>query len=189
MKSNLAKKQITMLTLVLALAVAVYLNWRFAKAGDNTLSLTEALNGEVAASAEDNDERYYGEAEFVSTTTGDTAKFFAQARLEREQSRAAALDTLEKALSKSDLTDAEKAEILQQLQALSESIAVESNIEQLIKAKGFDDCVAYVNGETVKVVVKTKGAELSTSDVSQIKEIVVSESGVPAQSIVIIGIE
>jgi stage III sporulation protein AH len=184
MKSNLAKKQLTMVTLVLALALAVYLNWRFAKAGENALIVTETLAG-----AEGEQEKYYGDALFVSSTEGDPGRYFAEARLNRETSRAEALDTLEKSLQNTDLTDAEKESILAQLSEAAANIATESNIESLIKAKGFSDCVAFISGDRVKVVVQSGGGELTAGEVSQIKEIVLGECGVPAQNITIVEIK
>lgn len=183
MKTNLAKKQLTMLTLVLALALAVYLNWNFASnenkvGGDDTVETSS-----------NSDDKHYGDALFVSSTESDPAQYFAEARLNRETSRAEALDTLQKALQQTDLTEAEKNNVMQQLASISASIAIESDIESLVKAKGFKDCVAYINGDKINVVVQANGTELTVSEVSQIKEIVLGQFTIPVQNITIMEIK
>lgn len=185
MKSNLAKKQLTMVTLVLALTLAVYLNWRFAKTGNNALIATETLAGTQGNEGD----KYYGESLFVSADESDPDKYFAEARLNRETARAEALDTLQKSLQNTDLTEAEKAEITRQLTEISANIAIESNIESLVKAKGFSDCVAFISGDKIKVVVKSNSDGLSVSEVSQIKEIVLGESNIQTQNITIVEIK
>ncbi|MEA4911617.1 MAG: SpoIIIAH-like family protein [Oscillospiraceae bacterium] len=133
MKSNFAKKQITMLTLVLALAVAVYLNWRFANGG-NVLPLTESLTDNSAAQQVNADaegtaqesseissgavlpqdaqqttgETYYGDALFVSKDESSAESYFSEARMTRTSTRDEALDALQKSLQKTDLTEAER---------------------------------------------------------------------------------
>jgi len=42
---------------------------------------------------------------------------------------------------------------------VSKLIESEGTIESLIKAQGFQDCIAYLDGENAKVVVKTEGLE------------------------------
>ena len=66
-------------------------------------------------------------------------------------------------------------------------IAKESNMESLIKAKGFSDAVVVVGESDVTVVVQSDG--LSGADVSKIKEIVMSEASVGAENIVIIEVK
>ncbi len=210
MKSNFAKKQITMLTLVLALAVAVYLNWRFAD-GENVLSATQALSetqaappaqtaqpvsgsgGETDASEGGEEqaagETYYGDALFVSTDESSSKGYFAEARTTRTTTRDEALDALQKSLQKTDLTDAEKSSLTLQLTAIAKNITKEGTIESLVKAKGFSDCVAFINGENVKIVVKAPSAGLTVSEVAQIKEIVLSESGADFKNVSIVEIK
>ena len=63
----------------------------------------------------------------------------------------------------------------------SKLIESEVTIESLIKAQGFEDCVAYLDGESAKIVVKTEG--LDKSQAAAIKEIILGEADVPAENI------
>ncbi len=191
-KSAFARKQITMLSLVLALALAVYLNWRFADTTDK-LRLTEVLSneggivqtetevtedifveGDLTSESEETAE-YYGEALFVSAPSETADEYFAEARTTRTKTRDEALDTLQKSLQKTELTDAEKKALTAQLTEIATNITKEGTVESLVKAKGFTDCVAFINNGKVKVVVKSKAGTLTAAEVSQIKEIVITE--------------
>ncbi|NLC79427.1 MAG: SpoIIIAH-like family protein [Ruminococcaceae bacterium] len=200
-----AKKQITMLTLVLALALAVYLNWRLAGNGDD-LKLTEVISNENAVSQTeivsddvfteaDGDEsaeetaEYYGEALFVSAPSETSDEYFSEARMTRTKTRDEALDALQKSLQKTELTDAEKKSLTAQLTEIATNITKEGTIESLVKAKGFTDCVAFINNGKVKVVVKTAAGTLTTAEVSQVKEIVISECGTSPSDISIVEIK
>ncbi|MEG0913351.1 MAG: SpoIIIAH-like family protein [Oscillospiraceae bacterium] len=189
---TLIRKQITMVALVFALALAVYLNWRFAQTSDGSLPVTEVLAsqaGEDSVKPEDA-EKYYGEALFVSTDENSyTEDYFTEARLTRSKTRDESLDTLQKSLKKTELTEAEKAQLTSQLTKTASAIAVEGTIESQVKAKGFSDCVAFINGEKLKIVVKSGSAGLSASEVSQIKEIVIDECKINVENINILEIK
>jgi stage III sporulation protein AH len=195
MKSNLAKKQLTMVTLVLALALAVYINWRFANNDNNALQLTDVVADDqqqpVSANEETGDDggKYYVEALFVSADEDNSGTYFTEARLNRTQSRDQALDTLQKSLQQTDLTQSEKDALTASLAAVANNITIEGNIESLVKAKGFEDCVAFINDAKVKIVVKANEGGLSVSEVSQIKEIVLGEYTVDVQNVTIVEIK
>ena len=63
-------------------------------------------------------------------------------------------------------------------------IEQEANIESLVMAKGFENCLAVINGDTISVIVETDG--LLANQVAQIKEIVFSETGISPVGIKII---
>jgi stage III sporulation protein AH len=59
----------------------------------------------------------------------------------------------------------------------------ESNIETLVKAKGFEECVAVINGEKASVIVKSEG--LQPNHLSQILEIVYLQAGILPENVTI----
>ena len=77
-----------------------------------------------------------------------------------------------------------KNKALEDMTAIASSMEAETNIETLIKAKGFENCIAVISGEDINIVVETTG--LLTYEVAQIKEIVMNELGIPAENIKII---
>ena len=65
----------------------------------------------------------------------------------------------------------------------------EAQIENLVIAKGYTDCVAFISEGGVSVVVSAVEGGLQDADAARITEIVMDETGVPASQIKIIGAE
>lgn len=199
MRSKKLNQKMTLLTLVVALGVAVYLNWEYAKSTDLALDAAEAnapvtTTGVVTdALAVDGDvetgDKNYGEAQLVSVGEPTGKEFFEQARLDRTKTRDEALDTLQKSLKSAKLSDDEKDALTAQLTAAIDSITAESDIETLVKAKGFVDCVAFINGDAVDVTVMTTSDGLTKEEVAQIRDIVLSKCQVTAQNITIVEVK
>ena len=198
MRSKKLNQKMTLLTLVVALGVAVYLNWEYAKSTDLALDAAEAnasvttgvvtdalaVDGEVAAG-----DKNYGEAQLVSVGEPTGEEFFEQARLDRTKTRDEALDTLQKSLKSAKLSDEEKEALTAQLTAAIDHITAESDIESLVKAKGFVDCVAFIDGDAVDVTVMTTSDGLTKEEVAQIRDIVLSKCQVTAQDITIVEVK
>ena len=199
MRSKKLNQKMTLLTLVVALGVAVYLNWEYAKSTDLALDAAEAnapvtTTGVVTdALAVDGDvetgDKNYGEAQLVSVGEPTGKEFFEQARLDRTKTRDEALDTLQKSLKSAKLSDEEKDALTAQLTAAIDSITAESDIETLVKAKGFVDCVAFINGDAVDVTVMTTSDGLTKEEVAQIRDIVLGKCQVTAQNITIVEVK
>lgn len=181
----IGKKQIIMTCLTLMLAIAVYINYASAP------KITK--DGEIIETAEMGDTVHYGDTEFVDnindsaepvnaeTDTENGADYFAQARLDKMNNRDEAVQTLQTIIGGGDLTEDEL--VINALDAVEVSRLIESEgtIESLVKAQGFEDCVAYLDGETAKVVIKTNG--LDKAQAASVKEIIMGETEVPAENI------
>lgn len=159
--------------IALLLCVAVYLNWSYVGAPDELL----------VAEQTDPDSAETG-AEASGTAEGED--YFASSRLSREQARDEAVSTL-KELSESEQADqTAKDEAAAQISALAEDSVAEANIESMIRAKGYEDAVVMIGDESVNVVVAPPEGGLQATDVTVIKDIVVSETGVTAGQIKIV---
>ena len=168
----IGKKQIIMTCLTLMLAVAVYIN--YAASPDIMKKEKEVVNNGQT------DTINYGETEFVNAdiASGD---YFAQARLDKMNDRDAAVQTLQSIIGGGDITEDEMVVNALDAVQVSKLIESEGTIESLIKAQGFRDCVAYLDGENAKIVVKTEG--LDKAQAASIKEIILGETEVPAENI------
>ncbi len=106
----------------------------------------------------------------------NTANYFAQTALSRQQARDEALEVLQAVATNTsampEAVDAALADIAQ----IAKDIDSESKIETLIRAKGFEECIAVINDNSATVIVKTDG--LLASEVAQINEIVYEQSGI-----------
>ena len=192
MNMIVGKKQIVLASLVVALGVAVYLNYQFA--GED-LDLVTANTTAEEISVEDEKQENYGDAQFVdskdveeqsgedsvstSAEVGDS-EYFSQARLTRTKTRDEAAETLQVMLSDVNLAQEQKDELTAQAQ----SIETEGKIENLIKAKGFEECMVYCSSDKVDVIVKSP--ELQENDVVQIRDIILEQTQVPVENISIV---
>lgn len=173
----IGKKQIIMTCLTLMLAIAVYINY--------TTSPKLAKDGETVRVAEMGDTVNYGDTEFVNAQAGSdvpaAADYFAQARLDKMNGRDEAVQTLQTIIGGGDLTEDEMVVNALDAVEVSKLIESEGTIESLVKAQGFEDCVAYLDGESAKVVVKTEG--LDKAQAAAIKDIILGETEVSAENI------
>lgn len=165
----IGKKQIILAGLTLILGVAIYINYAFSS-GDGKLQATSKIENQAAN---------YGEAQLVSTDSADD--YFAQARIDRMESRDKAVETLKTIMNGGDTTEEEQAVASQDAATLSGLIQTESKVEDLIKASGFEDCVVYLDGDNANIVVKSDG--LADSDAAKIKDILLSEVDVANENI------
>ena len=199
MNSAKSKRQLTILTLILALGVAVYLNWEYAKT-DSPFALptqTQAEDDALLANAQAEDtpvmealpDKNYGEAQLVSVSEDSSDQYFETARLTRTKTRDEALDKLQQSLKATGLTEEEKAQLKDTLSSTISNISLESDIENLVKAKGFADCVVFVDGEKVDLAVKTGAEGLSKNEVAQLRDIILGKVQTSAQNISIVEVK
>lgn len=109
--------------------------------------------------------------------------YFASARLTRQQARDNALSLLQEAADQENADQAVANEASQGIQVLASYTLKEAQIENLVTAKGYTDCVAFMGDESVSVVVSTDSGELTAEDVAKIKDITMTETGFPASGI------
>ena len=170
----IGKKQIIMSCLTLMLAVAVYINY--------ATSPNVKYDDKTVSSNSESDTVKYGETEFVSAgAETDSADYFAQARLDRMNDRDTAVQTLQTMIGGGDVSEDEMVVNAIDAVQVSKLIESEGTIESLIKSQGFRDCVAYLDGQSAKVVVKTEG--LDKAQAASIKEIILGETDIDAENI------
>ena len=174
----LNKRHILLAVLVVALGAAVYLNWRFAAAGEN-----------LVATGQNNETKYFGDAQYVDATGTedvevDAEQYFSEVRLTREQTRDEAIETISKLFEDTSLDDEQRAQLTVTATEIAQQIETEGRIESLIKAKGFEDCIVYLSDESANVVVRSEG--LLSNEVAQIKDIILQESDVAVENIQIV---
>ena len=199
MKSAKSKRQLTILTLMLALGVAVYLNWEYAKTDSSFVlpTQTQAEEDALLANAQAEDapvmealpDKNYGEAQLVSVSENSSDQYFETARLTRTKTRDEALDKLQQSLKATGLTEEEKAQLKDTLSSTISNISLESDIENLVKAKGFADCVVFIDGENVDLAVKTGPEGLSKNEVAQLRDIILGKVQTSAQNISIVEVK
>jgi|LSQX01.3.fsa_nt_gb stage III sporulation protein AH len=176
------KRQLVVATLVLALSAAVFINWYYTRPGaepaDKNFGVTD-IAGTTKDSKDTNDN--LGDAEYVNSSKDE---YFADVELRRSQAHDEALGSLEDIIkdTKSDSEAIKKAS--EQLNFLSNSIKLESDIEALILAKTGLESVVLINKDKCEVVVEN--GSLESNGILQIKEIATKQTGLAVENITII---
>ncbi|MEA4921336.1 MAG: SpoIIIAH-like family protein [Clostridiaceae bacterium] len=177
----LKKKGAVYSVVALMLCVAVYLNWSYNRDDEGYSSVADFEKGKML-----------GEATLVDgeTDTGDTQQvsgdYFSEARLSRQKARDEAVSILNTTIENKSAGDEAAQQANAAIQVMAQSAMQESRIENLVIAKGYADCVVFVNDSGINVIVSKVEGGLQDSDVAKITEIVMDESGVEAASIKII---
>ena len=204
------KRQLILASLVLALGAAVYLNWQFAgtkvqSAGDvgeesasSALGAAQLVNNAYVETVSDtlmNDDGVLPETEPANgTAEGDGANETAaavsasaklsDARMARQTARDEAVELLDDILKDENAEVSVKQAAVDEAAAIAQNILKETNIETLVEAKGFKECVAYINGESCTVMVN--GDMEDEQNALIVRDIAVSESGLDAENVKIV---
>ena len=194
------KRQLILASLVLALGTAVYLNWQFAGTGvavdgesssetSSALGAAQLVNNNYVETVSDGVESASGEvsgqeAEPTQGEVSEAAEKLSDARMTRQTARDEAVELLEDILHDAESDSAVKEAAVSEASAIAQNILKETNIESLVAAKGFSECVAYINGDTCTIVVN--GDMEDAQNALIVRDIAATETGFSADQIKII---
>ncbi len=186
---SFGKKELVLSALVIAVGTAVYLNWQFdpgrgnSKAKeDDDLGVAHYVNAEIAtpdtARSEVSSRRENtSSADSVSSSMPtDEENYFAKVRLERKQIQDDLIELAKEVIESTDTNAKGRKEAVEHLNKMTDIIQQQANVENLIIAKGFDDCVAFIQNDECSVVVT--GQELKSDLLIAIKDIVMGQTGI-----------
>lgn len=168
------KKRAVVVSVLLLVCAAVYLNWRYTGGVADT---SKVLGQSTLVSGTQ-------EGEDAQQTGSGTAEndYFATARLSRKQARDSAISMLKEAEVDENAEQTVLNEASETLQVLAAYTVAESQIESLVTAKGYADCVAFMGEDSISVVVSAPEG-LQAADVARIKDIVIQETDYTAPQI------
>lgn len=174
------KRNAIIATVLLLVCAGVYLNWSYTHEDAAVTELTETLDAEQVMGDRliltDPVDVLAQEAE--TQTAAQTADYFAQVRLSRQESRDSAVELLEQTIAYDEGTEV-GAQATETLNDLVSTALSEAQIESLVIAKGYSDCVTYINDEAIYVAVAAPAEGLSESDVALISDIVTGQTALP----------
>lgn len=166
------KKNLLAAAVLLTVCSGIYLNWVYS-GGKDTQNLEQTLNADKVMN--DNLLILEGESNKEVNGTNDTANnYFAAVRLSRQEARDAAVSLLQEAMSYG--SQEQVAQSNAQLEEIIQYALCEAQIESLVIAKGYTDCVAYVTENGISVAVAAPEGGLQQSDVAVIADVVLSQS-------------
>ena len=107
----------------------------------------------------------------VETSTGD--QYFAELRLERDKMYSQMLESYQKILSNSQISETQKEISENEIKKINDTRNAIMIAENLIKNKGFKDLIIFINGDSISIIVKAK--ELKEEQIAQIQNIIARE--------------
>ena len=168
------KKNLIAAAVLLAVCGGIYVNWLYGE-DQAVADLTDTLDSNKLL---DSDLVMGDGTEDADTTL---TNYFASVRLSRQQARDSAVSLLQEAMAYGD--DVETAQTSQQLEEIVQTALCEAQIESLVIAKGYADCVAYISDGGISVAVASPEGGIQQSDVAVITDIILSQSAFTMQDI------
>ena len=169
------KKNMVAAAVLVVVCAGIYVNWLYAEENaasglEDVLDSEKVMSDELLVLSEDMEAIAAGEE--LETTASD---YFAAVRLSRQQARDNAVGMLQEAMSYSG-ENTKDAESAMELETIVQTALSEAQIESLIIAKGYADCVAYMSGDGISVAVASPEGGLQQQDVAVIADIVMTQS-------------
>lgn len=170
------KKNLVAAAILMTVCAGIYVNWLYtedktAASLEDSLDTQKVMNEDTLVLSGDMEAIAAGED--VTSTATD---YFAAVRLSRQQARDNAVNLLQEAMAYSGSESSKDVESAMELEDIVQTALSEAQIESLIIAKGYADCVAYMSGEGISVAVSSPEGGLQQADVAVIADIVMTQS-------------
>ena len=184
------KKNMVAAAVLVTVCAGIYVNWLYTEE-QAAANLSETLDAEKVMSDEtlilSEDMAAIAAGEAVETTATD---YFAAVRLSRQQARDSAVNLLQDAMAYTTSAEGSKdVESAMELEEIVQTALSEAQIESLIIAKGYTDCVAYMSPEGISVAVSAPEGGLQQTDVAVIADIVMTQSAYSLDDIRVVEVQ
>ncbi len=198
MKKIVKRNQVIITSLAILIAVAGYLNFadvdlgfKDKEASTDSASILDQVDYDITDESvllEENSQSSLTDTEEDTTTPGEAvltgaSGFAAQAKLSREQVRSQNKADLQEIINNADISDDQKQTAINTMVEMTDVSEKEAAAEMLLEAKGFENAVVNLTGETADVVVPE--ADLEDAKRAQIEDIIKRKTGIAAENIVI----
>lgn len=182
------KKNVVAAAVLVTVCAGIYLNWLYTEE-NQPVSLTDTLDSEkvmdesMLVMSNDAENLAAGEDVSVDTTSSD---YFAAVRLSRQEARDSAVSLLQEAMAYDTAASSTSAEELDEIVQVALS---EAQIESLVIAKGYADCVAYMSDDGISVAVAAPEEGLQQTDVAVITDVILTQSAYDLDDIRIVEVQ
>lgn len=176
------KKNLIAAAVLVAVCAGIYINWQYGQEQavanlENTLDTEKLLSSDMLVIG---DTLTYTEEDTISS-------YFAAVRLSRQQARDSAVSLLQETMSYTDQNSESQSSA--ELEKIVQTALCEAQIESLVIAKGYADCVAYISENGISVAVASPEGGLQETDVALISDIVMTQSGFSLDQIWIVDVQ
>ena len=183
------KKNMVAAAVLVTVCAGIYVNWLYTQENTpvdllDTLDTEKVMSDDALVVGEDMAAIMAGDD--VQTTATD---YFSAVRLSRQQARDSAVNLLQEAMAYSEADGGKELESAMELEDIVQTALSEAQIESLVIAKGYADCVAYMSGEGISVAVSSPEGGLRQEDVAVIADIVMAQSAYKLDDIRVVEVQ
>ena len=199
--SQLWKRNAVVAAIALFVCAAVYLNWSYEQEAGKTLGESTLVGsedpllgggaGDPSSSAAEDGTQAEGDQSGTGTDAAQStgSNYFSTARLNRQQSRDSALALLQDAAAGENADQTLKDQAGESIQTMADYTVTEAQIENLVIAKGYADCVAFIGENALSLAVAAPEGGLTQADTAKIVDVVRQTADFTADQIKIISVE
>ena len=179
------KKNFVAAAVLVTVCAGIYVNWLYTEEQaavnlTDTLDESKILSSDMLVMSD-------GSSPASEAENNTMTNYFAAVRLSRQEARDSAVGLLQEAMAYS--TDAQAAQSNTKLEQIVQVALCEAQIESLVIAKGYTDCVAYISDEGISVAVAAPEGGLAANDVSVIADIVLTQSDYTMEDIRVVEVQ
>ena len=171
--SSKTARSLVVITAVLLVGLAVYLNYQWFYDPVDSIGY-----------GDNNMEDNFSDSTTVGGDAGGDENYFTSTATNRQEARDEAIDVLKLISENAEASEEARAEAAEKISQIAVDIQNEANIETLVKAKGFEECVAVISEDSVSVIVSAES--LQASDTAKILSIVYETTGISPSKVSII---
>lgn len=181
------KKNLVAMAVLVTVCAGIYVNWVYTE-DQTAANLVDTLDTDKLMSS---DKVVLGDGSILQVD-GEEDKntmvdYFAAVRLSRQQARDNAVGLLQEAMAYNG--DAQSAQTNAQLEEIVQTALCEAQIESLVIAKGYTDCVAYISESGISVAVASPEGGLVQADVAVIADVVMTQSSFQMEDIRVVEVQ
>lgn len=192
--SQLWRRNAVVAVIAVFVCAAVYLNWNYEQQAGKVLGESTMVGNEdpllTGQEQQEGQEDQSGDGSAAQDGAAqNTSDYFANARLNRQQARDSALTLLQDAAAGEGADQTLKDEANASIQTMADYTVTEAQIENLVVAKGYADCVAFIGEGELSLAVAAPEGGLTDADTARIVDVVQQTAAFTADQIKIIPVE
>ena len=148
---------------------------------ENVTNTTNSVGEDEESNSNPETDSMVKEKETIPTNSSNKNEYFVTSKLERDTMYSQMVEAYEKVLNSSNSLEVQKQSASQEIQKINETKNSIMICENLIKTKGFENNIIFVNGESISVIIGTQ--ELQPNEVAQIQNIISREMKAKVENI------
>lgn len=139
----------------------------------NTNNTTDSMNEPNSMNNNISNNQTTNEKTTITTNSSNSSDYFVKSKLERDTMYSQMIETYEKILNNTNSLEMQKQSATQEIQKINEMKNSIMICENLIKTKGFENSVIFVNGESISIIIGAE--EIKQEEIAQIQNIIARE--------------